>query len=204
MKTLLIILLGLICICSGRSQNMIVLEPDNYAVGTVLNTIIPQVTLNTAGNDNRGIFNVTVAAPILPPPPTGNNAFSHVGIPFFNDTRRLRMDFNGLVGTLSIDFQGSNPLATETGRMDVYDSWGSLLTSYTTAPLLSGQAETMSATRTMPDIAWAVAYTLPGESVFGRLDRLMFSQPVPEPSTAVVWGVGLGLSGLILRRRSRR
>ena len=185
---------------------LITLDPDNYPDGTILNTVIPSVSLVTAGMNNIPIpFNVTARVETFPyQPPTGSSVFAHVGIPFWNDGRRLRMDFNGLVSSISIDFMGSTSLVTEQGRLELYSLGGQLLGQYTTQSLFGGQVEAMAIQRSQPDVAWAVAYTLPGQSVFGHLDHLVFSQPVavPEPGTVAI--LLLAASGLLLRFRRRR
>lgn len=184
------------------------LDPDGYANGTVLNQIIPEVSLITAGQDNlphppQG-FDVTVYETSFPwQPPTGDSVFAHAGVGFWNTDRRLRMDFNGLVASLSIDFQGGNNLVAEQGLLEVYTPGGALAGTYRTQPLFGGQVETMSISRPVADIAWAVAYTIPGESVFGRLDHLVFTSPVqvPEPQTTVLLALGaVGAVGFTKRR----
>lgn len=193
----------------GRAQ-LLVLEPDNYTNGTVLNHIIPEVSLITAADNNQphppAPFDVRATTSTFPfMPPTGNNVFAHAGgIPFWYTDRRLRMDFAGLVSTLSIDFQGGNSLVQERGTLEVYNGQNVLLASYLTAPLLGGQIETMSINRALPDIAYAIAYALPGQSQFGRLDHLVFNTPVPVPEPSILWMLGVGGLGiLVLHRRVR-
>ena len=190
---------------SVRAQ-LITLDPDAYPHGTVLNTVIPGLNLTSAGAGNvPWPFDVTAVTQTFPySPPTGDKVFAHAGVPFWNDARRLRMDFNGVVSTINIAFMGSNALADERGQLDVYGVSGQLLGSYTTQPLFGGQVETMGFQRSQPDIAWAVAYTLPGNSVFGRLDHLVFSQPVavPEPGKVALFVVFGGF--VLLRRLGRR
>jgi hypothetical protein len=182
-------------------------EPDNYASGTVLNNVSPFVSLITAGTNNLPHppvpFDIRATESTFPwQPPTGNNVFSHAGgVTFFNSDRRFRMDFNGLVSFVSIVFQGGNSLQTMRGQLDVFGSDGQLLTTYITQPLLGGQTETMSINRTLSDIAWATAYTVPGDNPFGRLDALFFSTPVPEPGTPALI-LGLGAAWAWFRRRN--
>ena len=189
---------------SVRAQ-LITLDPDAFPDGTVLNTVIPGLSLITVGPDNvPWPFNVTAATQTFPySPPTGDKVFAHASVPFWNDVRRLRMDFNGVVSTINIAFMGSNALIAERGQLDAYGVSGQWLGTYTTQPLFGGQVETMGIQRNQPDIAWAVAYTLPGDSVFGRLDHLVFSQPVAvaEPGTVALFVV---FGGFILLRLGRR
>jgi hypothetical protein len=203
MKTIAICI-ALVSFTTANAQ-LLTLEPDNYPDGTILNNVMPGVSLITAGANNVPftLFNVTTRVETFPyQPPTGSAVFAHVGIPFWNTDRRLRMDFNGVVSSISIDFMGSTPLAGEVGRMEVYGLGGELLQQYTTQPLFGGQVELMDIQRSQSDIAWAVAYTLPGQSVFGHLDHLVFSQPVavPEPATVVLFS----LAGIVMLLRLRR
>jgi len=194
MKKWCVVVLSVLLVGNLGAQ-LITLEPDNYADGTVLNHVLPQVGLVTAASNNVPIpFDVTArtspAQPFLPP--TGQNVFAHVGVPFFNVDRKLRMDFNGLVSYVGITFQGGNNLETERGQLDVFGIGGNLLRSYVTQPLLGGQSEVMSITEPLADIAWATAYTVAGDNPFGRLDYLTFSTPVPEPSSMALFGLAGG------------
>jgi len=188
----------------GQAQ-LLVLEPDAYLDATVLNHVRPEVSLVTAGANNLPIpFDVWARHSTFPfMPPTGSNVFSHAGVPFWNTDRQLRMDFAGVISTLSIDFQGGTTGSPERGTLEVYNAQNVLLTSYLTALLPGGQIETMSINRVSPDIAYAIAYTLPGQTSFGRLDHLVFSTPVPEPSAFALLGAGF-LGALAVRRRTRR
>ena len=186
-----------------------VLDPDSYAAGTVLNTIIPQVSLITVGPNNLPHFdpgfNVTVAEETFPfQPPTGDSVFAHAGVGFWYTERRLRMDFNGLVSSMSIAFQGGNSITPEVGQLEAYNASGQLIATYTTQSLLGGQVETMSVNRLNPDIAWAVAYSLPGDSHFGNLDHLVFTGVlVPEPNLWLPGALGLVAAMAFRARRNR-
>lgn len=173
-----------------------VIEPDDYPSGTVVSQISPQVDLSTADSSNVPFpFAVTATDDNLDYAPTGTNVFAHVDIPFFNNDRRLRMDFASPVGFIGLLFAGGRFGAAEIGRLEAFDAGGQLVASYVTAPRGPGEVEGMSVVRPQTDIAWAVAYSRPEEGVFGRFDRLEFA--VPEPAGALV----LLLAGIALRRR---
>src|SRR3954467_5936713 len=194
MKRLCIAAFCLLAVARMGAQ-IITLEPDNYTNGTVLNHVLPQVSLIVAASNNVPIpFDVLATTSTMPwQPPTGNNVFAEQpGVPFFNVDRKLRMDFNGLVSYVGITFQGGNNLETERGQLDVFGIGGNLLRSYVTQPLLGGQSEVMSITELVADISWATAYTVAGDNPFGRLDYLTFSTPVPEPSSMALFGLAGG------------
>lgn len=179
---------------------LVVIEPDNFANATILNTTFPQVSLITAGANNLPIpFNVTASDDGFGYTSTGTRVFGHAGgIPFWNSNRRLRMDFINPISSIAIDFIGGWTLTNDIGRLDVYNSSGTLLDSYTTAPRAADTIETMTLSRPFSDIAWAIAYIPTGGGDFGRLDNLRFSV-VPEP---MVGGLLL-LGGTAISHRRR-
>ena len=192
----------MIHVANVQAQSIVV-EPDDYASGTALNHISPFVSLITAAGNNLPHppvpFDVRATSSVFPfQPPTGTNVFAHArGVPFWYTDRRLRMDFAGLVSTLSIDFQGGTANVQELGTLEVYNSQSVLLGAYVTAPLFGGQIETMSISHPSADIAYAIAYALPGQTSFGRLDHLVFSTPVPVPEPATLGLLALGATGVI-------
>lgn len=204
MKTkfsLLASLLVLALVSQSRAQSFVI-EPDNYPGGAVLDHIFPQISLTTAGADNLPIppvsFAVTASYDGFGYASTGTNVFGHANVPFWNSDRRLRMDFNGAASFLAIDFIGGEFFATEIAQLDAFNSAGTLIGSYVSAPRAADSVEKMSIFRPAGDIAWAVAYLAPGNGSFGRFDNLLFT--VPEPSS----GALLLLGGLALRKTLRR
>lgn len=199
MKTLLCsgILGSVLLVLSASAQTeLITVEPDSYAPGTVLNHIVPQVSLITAADNNLphppAPFDITAQTDAFPfAPPTGTIVFSHVGVPFFYTHRRLRMDFAGVTTSISIDFQARAD--AERGQLDAFGLDGVLLGTYLTGPLNAGITETLTVARPAADIAWAVAYTAPDSGSFGRFDHLVFAAPVavPEPGSLALIAAGL-------------
>ena len=199
------LMLGLASTSRGQ---VITLEPDNYTNGTVLNHIVLEVSLITAGTDNLPItpvsFDVTATDDPLLYTSTGTRVFGHQGTYFMNDIRRLRLDFSGLVSSLSLDFIGSGfPLLPERGHLEVYTAENVLLDSFVTPVPGAGEVVTMSLNHPTSDIAWAVAWS--EGLTYGRLDNLVFSQPVlvPEPSSMALVAAGGCVLGMLrwLRRR---
>jgi hypothetical protein len=186
-----------------------IIEPDNYTDGTVLNHIIVPVSLTTAGADNLPIppvsFDVTASYDGFGYTSTGTNVFGHAGVPFWNTNRRLRMDFNTAASFIAIDFIGGDLFTNDVAVLDVFNSAGTLLASYVSNPRAPGSVETMFVSRPAGDIAWAVAYSGPGNGDFIRLDHLQLTV-VPEPSVVAMVLLGAICVGNRLRnfRSSRR
>jgi len=193
---------------TSRGQ-LLTIEPDNYTNGTILNHVLPQVSLITAGTDNLPIvpvsFDITATDDPLLYTSTGTRVFGHQGTYFMNDIRRLRLDFAGVVSSLSLDFIGSGfPLQPERGHLEVYSAENVLLDSFVTPVPGAGGVVTMSLNHAAPDIAWAVAWS--EGLTYGRLDHLVFSEPVlvPEPSSFVLLLTGAGALGMLRYGSSRR
>jgi hypothetical protein len=188
MKAKLPLLLSLtiiVCTCKSAAQ-LSLIEPDDYAAGTVLDHLFPPLTLVTADANNSPMpfFPVTaVTENFLGYAPTGTKVFGNAGINFWNNNWRLRLDFAQPANFLSLEFGGGNFAQGETARLDVFNQSGQLLASYVSQPRLGGSFETLSISRPAGDIAWAVAYLPPDGGSFGRFDRLQFSV-VPEPASS--------------------
>lgn len=153
------------------------IEPDDYENETELTNINEYVLLNTADDENSifSLFDVTADTDGQGLAPTGEKVFGHANIPFFNNARRLRMDFPSPAMEVQITFGGGTFFETEIGRLEVYDSLGNLIDEYITQPLEAGESEVMNITRDEADIFVAIAYIADGEGDFGRLDELIFT-----------------------------
>ncbi|MFO0789945.1 MAG: hypothetical protein U0805_10845 [Pirellulales bacterium] len=189
-------------ICSATTTSAtpisVTIEPDSYADSQILNTISPYVTLSTGVPPaNAPTFDV-VADTDPTGASTGTKVFAHAGgIPFWNTSRTLRMDFVVPATTISLDYIASGFMSNSyTGRLDAFSSTGTLLDSYETALLAAGQFETM--TVTAPHIAYAIAH--PPSDPFGNFDHLTFTA-VPEPTWLVT--LLIALSATLFTRRHR-
>ncbi len=160
---------------NGSGAGTYSLSPDDFADDTDLTNESPHVTLYTAGDDNQNftLFEVTASEDGQGNAPTGTMVFGHAGIPFFNDVRRLKMEFEYYASNVTITFGGGTFSTPEIGRLEVYDADDNLLAQYVTQPLNAGESEVMSITQA--GIAWAVAYIADGEGSFGRLDDLSYT-----------------------------
>lgn len=152
------------------------IDPDDYAVGSEITNISPFVTMVSAGSDNvhQGFKNEVVPRYN---PPTSDNVFSHAGVGFFNENRRLRMDFYQPVHSVSIDVIGSSNLTETYGRLEIFDRDDNSLGFVRSAALGGDEVERLSISSGGSSIAWALAYSEDSylnSSPFGKLDHLTF------------------------------
>lgn len=187
---------------AGFAQT-ITLEPDDYPNGADLSNISPFVHLSTTLDDNVPVpaFFVSATDDNQDLAPTGLNVFGHANVGFWNNFRRLRMDFAVPATEVGLLFAGGTFFDVEIGRLEIFNASNALLGQYATAPLGPGVVEAMHLLRPQGDIAYAIAYIAADEGNFGRLDRLTFTL-VPEPTTATL--LGLGTVGALFARRIRR
>lgn len=162
-----------------------VVEPNDFVSGTTLTNTFPGVTLRTVGerNDDHGF---EIRSTRLPGLNQHEHVFSHTGIYFFNNDRRLRADFYRPVSSVSIDIVADGSSRHTIGRLEAYNAQGELLRMVRSRPLFGSSRQTITVTVPGEQIAYAVAYpdsnpaNFPaGEeasSAFGRLDRLVFRQ----------------------------
>lgn len=170
-------------IAVSAMADTIVIEPDDYASGTVLAHVDPRVNLSTTGTDNVPvpIFEVTSTDDPFEYAPTGIRVFGHANVQFFNDVRRLRMDFTDDVRAVSISAAGGDFFDPEVGLLRAYNAAGELLQEVSSAPLAGGESAVLSISRANPDIAFAIAFTPLDQGNFLRLDRLLFEVAGERP-----------------------
>jgi glutamine cyclotransferase len=158
-------------------------EPDQFADGTIINTINPAVVLSRVDENNNPFqSNVVVKTDSRQNTSTGTKSFAYgAGVDWWNNTSRLKMAFTTPVNRVSIDFSGGEVLGTNIGRLNAYNADGVLLGTYVTSALAPGADETMTVSRPTAEIAYAVAFTDAGGGTFGMLDNLRFE--IIEPAT---------------------
>jgi hypothetical protein len=197
------------------------IEPDNYDEGAVLNDVHPAVQLRifdgfirknfpvdfgvfptpniipVTANENRDIFGGYFTS-------TGTKSFGHANIDFFPESRQLAMRFSAPATNVTIDFIGTSTLSTQIGVLEIFNSQGNLLDTFTSSPLLAHQIATLSLTRPVGDIRYARAFSSPSASPFGTLDNLRFTS-IPEPAALLMAAIGAMFlsAGVRLHRRLR-
>ncbi|NIL96481.1 MAG: hypothetical protein GTO62_04885, partial [Planctomycetales bacterium] len=147
------------------------LEPDNFANGTVLNSVLaPDVTLTAVGNS---IANANVYAQTETYSSTGANVFASTWNTGLWNTvdAELRIDFASDVNSVSVDAISDD--SSDYAHLRAYDSAGNLLQEYVTGNLGTGVAETMTITRASNEISYVLASGRTGQ--FTWLDNLGYS-----------------------------
>ena len=167
---------------NGVLDQTAALEPDDYAENTVVDHLIPGVTLSTA--DFRDIPRQHVRAISDPLSSTGSMVFGNDNGASFTNNSRLRVDFDSDVSVVSIDFIGTAEGATERGAVFAYNAAGEQLEgSVLSENLAQGETQTLTVTSAAADISYIVAFSIQvGDAGFGHFDNLSVGGLVTEPN----------------------
>ncbi|MCA9195363.1 MAG: cadherin domain-containing protein [Planctomycetales bacterium] len=149
-------------------------DPDKFPVDSDLSNSSMFFTMVSAGADNvpQG-FKIRNVQRFGSSP--GDFIYSHEGVGFFNNNRRIRMDFYQPVSSVSINVIGDSNFTPTYGRLEIFDSNNNSLGFVYTSPLLDNQEQRLSFSRPQNDIAWAIAYpddTHLNSSPFGQLEDI--------------------------------
>jgi hypothetical protein len=146
----------------------------------------PNATLTVANSNNKNIgFKVKAQA-------TNDNAGNSIrvlaseGIPWFDDSDRLKVMFYREANSVSIEAIAAETLTVSFGRIDIYDKDDNLLGTRSTNPLIGTARQTIGFTRPSADIKYAIIYTdnnVPNSSPFGKFDKLRYSYPEFQTTT---------------------
>jgi len=229
MKRLLISAL-VVCLTLGVSvishAALIVLEPDDFTLGTNVSNVWADITLSaigggisqpldgfvyvsdpgSAGLDNS--FNASTgdyvfgnSDPLWPVSwyGGGGNLPAHGG----NLPAQLLVEFNFSVDEVILDFIGND--GSDWGELYAYDMDDNLLDSYTTSQLTLSAFETAFVSNMSGDIAYIIASGESGDTVgidYIRVNQVPEPAPIPEPSTLLLLGTGLlGIVGIARKRK---
>lgn len=160
----------------GASASLFV-EPDDYADGTVLDTVVPGITLSNQVNQGSvysafASFGAPTGTQVFAPAPGSPSGWS-------DGSNELRADFESSVNAVSID-AGSDD-ASDVSFLRAYDAGGNLLQEVLSGSISSGGSETLTITRSSADIAYIIAAGLGGD--ISPLDNLRTGNEVATPFT---------------------
>ena len=179
---------------SSANSELIVLDPDDFTVGTDISNAFPGAALSAIGT-----------APTTPTVFVGNrfntNIFAHDGpipeewgrVAPANFDTRLRIDFDIPAKHVVVDFLPNDSF--DPGLLEVFNIADELLDAVNTPGMTtSGMISTARIDRSQGDIAYALTWSLDATALF--IDKVGFL-PVPEPLSLVL--VSVFLFGLHLR-----
>ena len=153
-------------------------DPDSYPLDTDLTNRVPGVTLTTVVSDGSP----TGFAPITKledPFGTTNRIFSHAGVTFHNESRKLLIEFYRPARSVSIEVIAGSTFSPTYGRLEAFNSAGQSLGLIRTRPMFGETRQQIRLAFSDDVIAYALAYsddTFLNSSPFGQLDNLAFTQ----------------------------
>jgi hypothetical protein len=173
-----------------------VVEPDDFPAGTFVFDAYPGVTLHTDAQFGNVVISSTSIAP------TGQRVFNQGQIPPYPWTdssagHTFIAEFASPVNAVSIIMFSSGIFEEGIGRLDAFDSHGTLLTSVTTGTIHYLQPQDVGITWPAGNIASIHAYGTLGWDI--GLDRMTYTN-TPAPDATVLAGV-VGMTLLARRRR---
>lgn len=204
MKRYILGFAALLLLHAAHIEGAVVVDPDAFPAGTAINTAFPGVRLGAGGTtpEDAYVFSVT---PSPHGASTGTRVFGwHRGSTYGEEWQATRADlFVHLTlpaNFVSVDFA---PAFTDYDRgwLQAYDSSGSLLDEVIVAGGTKGSYQTMSISRPSFDISRVTMHGYYYESVL--LDNFQYN-PVPEPSSVILWALLVPFGVAIGWRRKKR
>lgn len=189
------------------SAHAVTVEPDDYALGTNISSIVPGITLAVVDGSGTFLSDVFSVDPTVQAGPgiasTGSLTFGHaVGTlihTFYYPSKILRADFGTAVFSVSIDVIAND--TTDTGILQAFDASDTLIGSFTTAALNNDEYATAVFSSTAGNIAYIMAGGIDGGNTL-LLDNLQV-RVVPVPPALYLFGTGLlGLIGIARRKKA--
>ena len=148
----------------GREAGAIVIEPDDYAAGTILTNVASGVTLTAQGASSE------IRSQTASYHSTGTRVFAYgTDTEWYSNSIWLRADFGSPATSVSIDLVPND--SSDPGIMRAYNATGTLLSQVICAAPPSGSFATMTITRPSADIAYVLAAGQEGDTAL--LDHLV-------------------------------
>lgn len=200
-----------LCVVSAHAAPIVTVDPDAFAVGTILDHAYPGVTLSVVGVPSRSVVRWMGSPPSTAGTSRRLDHWYSALFPLLGpehptatvqgweaDLRTLRIDFHTPTDFVSIDFIA----ADDRGTLSAYDAGGTILATGDNG-LIRDAVFTATVSRSLSDIAYAITSGTPQESMM--LDNLRVSRlVVPEPDTLALAVTALALIGLGRGGTSRR
>ncbi|TWT31430.1 hypothetical protein [Blastopirellula retiformator] len=169
-------------------ETQIFVEPDDFGDGDQINASVPGASLSAFGEYIDEVVFPDVFALNHNDAATGSRVFGYYRsngtetglLTDWNQQQQLRVDFDNLVSRVSLDAIGGD--YGSIGRLEAFDSQGTLIGRYTTDQLDAGEVEAMSVAFDSPQIAYIVVAGQLNTSV--RLDNLVAGQPASATTDA--------------------
>ncbi len=133
-------------------------EPDAQVPGALTSGAYANVSITAVGSDTNGTVavsndaNATTGSRVFRPHSISRQGFSDT----WNVRRQLRVTFANPTSRVSVDVVGGG--AASYGRLEAYDSSGKLIARVTSAPMPSGESQTLTISRDLADIAYIQVY----------------------------------------------
>lgn len=194
-------LIGLTTLQSSSKAASIV-DPDTFAIGTVLTNAFDGVTLTTRDGLAPGANARDVLAVAAPEATTGSNVFAQdTGNPTWGNGvfEFLRADFTGGASQVWLDFFANDADGDSNPQLLAFDSANNLLQTASATFVPANEFVTLSVSA--PNIAYVAAYwDEPERLQNGGLDNLRY-EAVPTP--ALLPGlIGMGVAAWRKRQQN--
>jgi hypothetical protein len=147
-------------------------DPDDFAVGTVLTSAVPGVTLSAIDAKGQPFDAVRSFGSLF----GHRESYGTEGAFWSDDWIVLRADFDGLASTVSVDARAYSAGSGARGRLRAFDANGRLLAEVLSEPLAADTSNRITIT------AQGIAYVLVSGTDSVLLEQLSFTAATVEPS----------------------
>ncbi len=147
----------------------------------------PNATLTVANDTNKNIGFAVKTVNTFDNNFNTIRVFSSEGIPWYDSSDRLKVMFYREAQSISIESIAASNTTPSYGRLSIYDKNDNLIATKTTRPLIGMDREVIGFNRPTADIKYAIIYTdetIPGSSPFGPFDKLRYSYPEFQTTSA--------------------